>query len=223
TVGRIDMGVLMLLVDLDRRDEALAFASNELHVGQTLVDEVIGSVDEPVLAALLLGKSAQASERGVEFDVRVDDGLDLGDLPPVELITIIGNLVDNALDAAALSPSGVDASAVDASAVNTSAVDEGARDAPKVAAHHPKVVVAMRAGDQQVTITVTDNGPGIPDLSRAFTRGSTTKDPGQTGRGIGLALVEQSVRRVGGSIVAANAGNTGASNTGASSTGATNT
>ncbi|QWT23670.1 sensor histidine kinase [Subtercola sp. PAMC28395] len=197
---------IIALIELDRRDEALAFASNELHVGQTLVDEVIGSVDEPVLAALLLGKSAQASERGVEFDVRVDDGLDLGDLPPVELVTIIGNLVDNALDAGA----------GDAGAGGTGAVDACSVAAPNVAAHHPKVVVAISCRDHEVMITVTDNGPGITDLSRAFTRGYSTKDPGQTGRGIGLALVEQSVRRLGGDVVASNVNAAGTPGTGVS-------
>ena len=55
------------LIELDRAQEALEFATEELALAQRLTDEVVGAVDEPALAALLLGKSAQASERGIDF------------------------------------------------------------------------------------------------------------------------------------------------------------
>ena len=89
------------LIELDRAQEALEFATEELSLAQRLTDEVVGAVDEPALAALLLGKSAQASERGIDFvvgdHVVVPDGV----APPRDLVTIVGNLVDNAFDALA--------------------------------------------------------------------------------------------------------------------------
>lgn len=70
------------LIELGRAEEAVEFATTELELAQALTDQVVGAVAEPVLAALLLGKAAQANERGVALiltpDSRIDDGL----LPP---------------------------------------------------------------------------------------------------------------------------------------------
>ena len=55
------------LIEMGRTEEALDFATEELEVAQLLTDRVVGAVDDPVLAALLLGKTAQAAERGVEL------------------------------------------------------------------------------------------------------------------------------------------------------------
>ncbi len=91
------------LVELGREADAVDFATAELRVAQALTDQVVAAVDEPVLAALLLGKTAQANERGVELvitaDSRLEDGLLPASLPPRDLVTILGNLIDNAVDA----------------------------------------------------------------------------------------------------------------------------
>ncbi|MEV6790663.1 ATP-binding protein [Streptomyces sp. NPDC051320] len=88
------------LIELDRVPEAVEFATAELELAQTLTDHVVGAVDEPVLAALLLGKAAQANERGVELVLAEESVIDEGLLPARDLVTILGNLVDNAVDAA---------------------------------------------------------------------------------------------------------------------------
>lgn len=92
------------LIELGRAEEAVEFATAELELAQTLTDEVISAVSEPVLAALLLGKAAQANERGVELVVSeesgIDDGLLQTGLPARDLVTVLGNLIDNAMDAA---------------------------------------------------------------------------------------------------------------------------
>lgn len=89
------------LVEMGEPDEAVRFATEELHLAQRLTDAVVGAVGDPVVAALLLGKSAEAAERGVELSVE-------GELPPGlpsrDLVTVIGNLVDNAVDAVAGEP-----------------------------------------------------------------------------------------------------------------------
>ncbi|BFO15409.1 sensor histidine kinase [Streptomyces sp. KM77-8] len=91
------------LIELGRADEAVDFATAELELAQALTDQVVAAVSEPVLAALLLGKTAQANERGVELlvsdDSRLDDGLLPDTLPARDLVTILGNLIDNAVDA----------------------------------------------------------------------------------------------------------------------------
>jgi two-component system CitB family sensor kinase len=87
------------LIEMGRGDQAVDFATEELRVAQELTDRIVGAVEEPVLAALLLGKTAQAAERGIELVVSAAELTD--DLPvePRELVTVVGNLVDNAMDA----------------------------------------------------------------------------------------------------------------------------
>ena len=164
------------LIELDQAGEAVRFATAELGVAQRLTDRVVGAVSEPVLAALLLGKAGEAHERGVELvitdDSEIDDGV-LGAGPDHrDLVTILGNLIDNAIDAAA---------------------DGDGRRAVSV--------TARRDGDDLV-LRVADTGPGLhPDAARqAFDRGWSTKDSGPAGRGLGLALVGQAVRRYRGTI-----------------------
>ncbi|MGP3960504.1 sensor histidine kinase [Nonomuraea sp. 3N208] len=151
---------VITLVELGRTEQAVALGTAELRAAQELTDRVVGSVREPVLAALLLGKSAEAAERGSELVISQDSELDDLGLDPRELVTIVGNLIDNAIDAAT-----------------------------RVEAH-------LSADDKEVLIRVADNGPGPADPA-AFAKGWTTKGDG---RGLGLALVGQAVRRLGGTI-----------------------
>ena len=53
------------LIEMGRPEDAVEFATEELQIAQLLADRVVGAVEDPVLAALLLGKTAQASERGI--------------------------------------------------------------------------------------------------------------------------------------------------------------
>lgn len=94
---------VLTLVELGRTGEAIDLATAELADAQRLADHVVGSVGEPALAALLLGKSAQAAERGVELTVDDESGLDERRMPVRDLLTVVGNLVDNALEAVARS------------------------------------------------------------------------------------------------------------------------
>ncbi|MBP2324617.1 sensor histidine kinase regulating citrate/malate metabolism [Kibdelosporangium banguiense] len=157
------------LIELERTDEAVRFVTDELEIAQRLTDRVVDAVNEPVLAALLLGKTAEASERGVELVITPDTQIDESMLPGRDLVTILGNLIDNAMDAA-----------VDG---------EGA----------PKVFVTVQKSSAELLMRVADTGRGLDEeASRAaFSRGWSTKDDN---RGLGLALVGQTVRRYGGSI-----------------------
>ncbi|CAN5506927.1 sensor histidine kinase [soil metagenome] len=94
---------VITMVELGRADQAVEFATAELAVSQHLIDRLMATVGEPALAALLLGKITQAGDSGVELTVTdeslLDDPSNLG-LTQGELITLVGNLVDNAIDAA---------------------------------------------------------------------------------------------------------------------------
>jgi two-component system, CitB family, sensor kinase len=169
------------LIELGRADDALRFASTELEVAQHLTDVVVGNVGEPELAALVLGKAAEAGERGVELQVADDIDLPAGLADPRDLVTIVGNLLDNAVDAAAEGP------------------------APPTGPRWVRLEAGIVAVDrvEELEIVVADSGPGLgPDAAaHAFERGWTTKSTDRPlGRGIGLALVTQAVHRLGGSI-----------------------
>ncbi|MFJ4710560.1 ATP-binding protein [Streptomyces sp. NPDC088785] len=164
------------LIELGRADEAVEFATAELELAQALTDQVVGAVSEPVLAALLLGKAAQANERGVELVVsgdtrvvEVEEGA-AGALARVlsgrDLVTVLGNLIDNAVDAAQGSP-------------------------------RARVTVTARTEAGGLLLRVADSGPGVdPEHADAvFERGWSTKPAGPGGRGLGLALVRQAVAR----------------------------
>ncbi len=173
---------IVSLIELGRGDEALRFAADELELGQRLVDRVVASIDEPTLAALLLGKAAQARERSIELRVDVEPDLGTIDVEPGDLVTILGNLVDNAFDAVAPT------------------LDAAALDPTGRPARPPRVEVTVARVEGGVQFDVEDDGPGLDDVELAFRRGFSTKPAAPGGRGIGLALVRQAVGRVGGRL-----------------------
>jgi two-component system CitB family sensor kinase len=164
--------VISGLIELGRHEDAVQFIAQSSHLHQELATSLVASVGDHVLVALLLGKAAIASERGVELRVSVDERLpDLGDVR--DLVTVIGNLVDNALDSVG-----------------------GARGAGSID-------VSISLERDGVVVRVHDSGPGIEPavMDEIFRDGFTTKVARNgSRRGLGLALVSQTVRRRGGSI-----------------------
>jgi len=93
------------LLELDRPEEAAAYLAELTAAGSLPAQELVERLGNPAVVALLLAKVSIAAERGVRLEVQVDPGLDvaLRDLTLGEgpLVTVVGNLVDNALDAVA--------------------------------------------------------------------------------------------------------------------------
>ena len=185
---------IVSLIELGHTDRALAFATDELAVSQVLTDRVVGSVEEPALTALLLGKAAEAHERGIAFDIAAGARWPSDVAPTRDIVTIVGNLIDNALDAVA---------EVDDPTARRVTFD--ARLEPGA----PGGAVPSGATPQGATpqgyavLDVSDTGPGLPPgaVDDAFRRGWSTKEQGVAGRrGIGLALVAQTVDRLGGRL-----------------------
>jgi sensor histidine kinase regulating citrate/malate metabolism len=161
------------LVELGRPQDAVEFATAELAAAQRLTDRVVEAVGEPVLAALLLGKTAIAEERGVCLDIDPGTAVGITGIPGGDLVTIVGNLVDNAIDAAL----------------------QG--EPPR------EVRLAAWENAGRLEIRVEDSGPGLTEeqVAHVFERGWTTKTTtGASGRGLGLALVQQAVHRHGGTV-----------------------
>jgi two-component system CitB family sensor kinase len=170
--------VLSVLLGLGEIEEATAYAE-EVSVKSLAADMVRARIVPPVVAALLIAKITVAAERDVEVLLTQDSALPASDLDHTPLVTVLGNLVDNAVDAVA----------------------DGAGSG------HPRgrVTVQLRGDGSDLRLVVTDTGPGIPAelLDEVFVDGYSTKEPriGGMRRGVGLALVHRLVRRAGGTIV----------------------
>ena len=159
---------IVTMVEMGRPDDAVQFATEELALSQQLVDRLSSAVGEPALVALLLGKTAQADERGIELtiteDTRLPSNSDEVPLTGQEMVTVVGNLIDNAMDAC----------------------DR----------EDPWVEVTVQMLDDTLTLRVADSGPGMdPDtFAKAMQRGYSTKGESDH-HGLGLALVSQVVKR----------------------------
>ncbi|GAA1008059.1 ATP-binding protein [Nocardiopsis tropica] len=134
-------------------------------------DAVTSRIDDPAVAALLIAKVSLAAESLVTLELTEDSALPhLDPALSADVITVLGNLVDNALDACVGGP--------DARVLVHIEDDE----------------------EEGIVIEVEDTGPGVPEelRSRLFTRGVTSKAADLSGRGIGLALVRIVAHRHGG-------------------------
>jgi two-component system CitB family sensor kinase len=89
------------LISIDAKDEALELIGQETAGHQALLSWIKDSVDDHLFAGLLLGKYNRASELGLRLDI--DEDSNLSKLPKhidsQQLVTLVGNLIDNALEA----------------------------------------------------------------------------------------------------------------------------
>ncbi|MCM3502744.1 ATP-binding protein [Microbacterium sp. P26] len=163
---------LLALLELGRVDEARRLIVASTGERQGLADRLVSDDDDAVVVALLLGKLDEAAERGVRLDIDVAEPTPTLPLAAAEAVTVVGNLVDNALDAAAAGPE------------------------PRW------VRATLRENGADVIVEVVDSGAGFdPTLPDPFAFGASTKTalaPG--GRGVGLALVRDIVATRGGTL-----------------------
>jgi sensor histidine kinase regulating citrate/malate metabolism len=158
------------MIQLGRADEAVDFIQDVTDSYRQLVETMPKSIADTAVAALLLGKRARAEELHCEFTLDADSALS-GHLPNSKLmVRVVGNLLDNALEAVSKLP---------------------------VEQRHVRIRLADEA--DRVCVEVADSGPGVPAelQDSVFAEGFSTKG---TGRGIGLTLVKRLVERAGGEI-----------------------
>ncbi|MFL6134888.1 MAG: ATP-binding protein [Nocardioidaceae bacterium] len=166
------------LLHLEEYGEVVQFVDGVRMSRTSLYDEVTSRIADATVAALLIAKASLAVERGVDLQLLPEShvGKVYGDLAR-DLTTVVGNLVDNALDAAAA---------------------EGADD-------RPRVDVLVVEDSDAITVRVHDTGPGVGDPDLVFRQGYSTKmSTTDGGRGFGLALVRLVCRRRGGDVVVTN-------------------
>lgn len=166
------MHTLLGLLELEMYEDAVEFVGEVVGEHRVTAEQVTEKVHDPLLAALLVGKATVAAERGVALWVA--DGTLLPDrlIDPRGLVTVVGNLVDNALDAVA-----------------------GTRHARvEVELRAEERTAVLRVRD-------TGPGVPADRRELIFTDGWSTKRPPAHGkRGIGLSLVCRLAERQGGCV-----------------------
>ncbi|WP_030204436.1 ATP-binding protein, partial [Streptomyces sp. NRRL S-87] len=174
---------LLGLLELGLHDEASAFITEAAGVHRTTAEQITEKVHDPLLAALLVGKAAVAAERGAALTLSPAASLPDRLVDPGGLVTIVGNLVDNALDAVA------------------------GRSAARV-----EVDLRVRGRAVEVAVRDTGPGVPADRREEVFTEGWSTKEAAPHGapRGLGLALVRRLAQRQGGTARVAGAPDGGA-------------
>lgn len=151
------------LLELGEHDEALSFIERVTAVREEFTARLTEQVREPAVAAVLLAKTAFAAEHDVELHLAPDTDLPAGTgADPEALVTVVGNLVDNAVEA--LGP-------------------YGGRVQVRLVTSADGVLVEVRDSGPGVAPELADE---------VFRHGFTTKIAESAGtRGLGLALTRQ--------------------------------
>ncbi|MDW0116530.1 sensor histidine kinase [Sporosarcina thermotolerans] len=161
------------LLQLDKKEEAISYIQQESMVQKNWIRLVIQKVSDPKVSGLLLGKINQASELGIELTIQEDSILEtyLNEMQSEALLTAIGNLIDNAMDAV-----------------------------KKVPPTQRKIAIFFTDIGNDIIFEIDDSGAGVPPqyMNRIFEQGFTSKE-GEHG-GFGLSLTKQLVERLDGEL-----------------------
>ena len=166
--------VIMGLIQMEMYEEAVSYIENITIVQRATISKIMNAVQEPSVAALLIGKTARASELNIKFVLREGCHYSNADmqLPSALLVTVIGNLIENAFEA-----------------MNEKSGYEVQKE----------LLFGIYSRPGAVLITSDDTGVGISEenLERIFENGFSTKGKG---RGTGLYQAKEMVERYGGEI-----------------------
>lgn len=176
--------VILGLIQMEMYSEATSYIQNITMVQRETISKVMNCINEPAVAALLIGKIARASELNVKFVLREGCYYSPTDIsvPSEILVTVIGNLIDNAFESM--------------NDMNYNGQKE--------------LLFGMYSNPGALLITTDDTGSGIEEgnIDRIFENGFSTKG---AGRGTGLYQVKNLVKNAGGKITVESQEDIGAS------------
>lgn len=168
--------VILGLIQMEMYEEATAYIQNITMVQRSTISRIMNAVDAPAIAALLIGKTARASELNIKFVLREGCCYSQShmNLPSEVLVTIIGNLIDNAFESM--------------NENNDYSVQK-------------ELLFGIYSKPGAVLITTDDTGSGISgeNMEHIFENGYSTKGEG---RGTGLYQVKSMIDALGGKITA---------------------
>lgn len=159
------------LLQLGSHQEAIDLITHESGVHQSLLHFIMREIPDPMIGGILIGKFNRAKELRVQLEINRESSF--RDLPASidrsDLVTILGNLIDNAMEAVL--------------EANT---------------QHKGVTVFLTDLGADLIIEIEDTGQGIPeDIGEAiFEYGFSTKET--ENRGVGLHLVKRAVEKLNG-------------------------
>src|SRR5690606_18781274 len=143
---------------------------------QDVISFLMSSVKDPLIAACLLGKVNRAKE--LQVQLVIDPGSDLSNELEMsksnQFVPIIGNVIDNAMEAA-----------------------------QKKNRSEGRVNVSFTDLGKEIVFDIEDNGAGVPEnmVEEIFREGYTTKSDGD--HGIGLAIAKNALGSLNGQIYVA--------------------
>jgi len=169
---RNKLHVVSGLLQLGDHDKARDYIKGVEQDNENIRRMISDKIENNTISALLIGKYNRAKEQGVNLYLTEDSELTSAcDIPDDDMIIVIGNLIENAIEAMG----------------RVSRVDG-------------EIQVYLKNVDDEVICQIIDNGPGMTDFDCELSknRGVTTKEGSS---GIGLSLVEVVVTRHRGSLV----------------------
>jgi two-component system CitB family sensor kinase len=163
---------LVGLVELGHYQEAVQFVTDVSASRGELTDQIVAAIGEPKLAAIIVAKMSLADERGVTLRLQPDSQVGPRITAVREVLTVVGNLIDNAIDAASSGRT-----------------------------HEVELTLVAAESDLLIRVRDSGPGVPHEMREQIFMDGVTTKSSA-TGarRGLGLALVHQVVTGMGGMI-----------------------
>ena len=164
--------VILGLIQMKKYDDAVEYIMNVSMVQKEIISAIIKQIKIPSVAALLIGKFARAAELGIHFSLDNSSLLTENDtqIPTDVYITILGNLIENAMDS-----------------LNSTKIS------------NKNIYVSILSTPKEIKIIVSDNGAGITktNIRKIFKEGFSTKS---ASRGTGLFVVKSLLKTYNGKI-----------------------
>ena len=164
--------VVLGLLQMGQPQEAEEYIMDVTSIQKKAVGTIMDSIEDPSVAALLVGKTSRCAELGIRLIMDESNcfSADNPILPADGCVTILGNLIENALDALNQRVSG-----------------------------SKEIIVSVKEENDDLLICVEDTGPGmeVEVVRNMFRWGFSTKS---IERGTGLSLVHEVITAYNGRV-----------------------